>query len=58
MYELEVSKSSASCHYIDFRDKTMMTEISVFGSQALGAERRRSPSLAVKVLSSELFTII
>ena len=31
-------------------DKTIKTEISVFGSQALGAERRRSPSLAVKVL--------
>ena len=27
------------------------TENSVFGSQALGAERRRSPSLAVKVLN-------
>ena len=30
--------------------KTIKTEISVFGSQALGVERWRSPSLAVKVL--------
>ena len=35
------------------RDKTIKTEISVFGSQALGAERRRSPSLAVKVLNKK-----
>ena len=28
------------------------TEISVFGRQALAAERRRSPSLADKVLTS------
>ena len=51
IYELEVSKSSARCHYVDFRDKSIMkAEISVFGSQALGAERRKSPSLVVKVL--------
>ena len=32
------------------------TEISVFGRQALGAKRRRSPSLAVKVLKcSKIF---
>ena len=37
-------------YYVDFRDKTIKTEISVSGSQALGAERLRSPSLAVKVL--------
>ena len=30
--------------------KQYMMEISVFGSQGLDAERRRSPSLAVKVL--------
>ena len=39
-------------HYVDFRDKIIKTETSVFGSQALGAERRRSPSLAVKALMS------
>ena len=50
MYELEVSKLSAICHYADFRDKATKTEISVFGRQALGAQRRRSPSLAGKVL--------
>ena len=36
--------------YDDLNDKTIKTEISVFGRQALGAERRRSLSLAVKVL--------
>ena len=51
MYELEVSKLSAICHYADFRDKATKTEISVFGRQALGAQRRRSPSLAGKVLT-------
>ena len=50
MYELEVAKSSARCHYTDFRDKTIYdgnvrlwqssvghrkTEISVFGSQSV-----------------------
>ena len=50
IYELEVSYSSARCHYVDFRNKTITTGISVLGSQALGAERRGSPSLAVKVL--------
>ena len=53
LYELEVSKSFPRCHYIDFRDKTMMTEMSVFGSQSLGAERQRSPCLAVKMLITE-----
>ena len=57
MYELEVSKSSARCHYVDFHDKAVMTEKSVFGSQALGAERRRSPTLAVKVLKRLLRTL-
>ena len=52
IYELEVSQSSARCHYVDLNDKTIKTEIFVFGSQALGAERRRSPSMAVKVLIS------
>ena len=54
IYELEVSKSSARCHFVDFRDKAIMTEIFAFGSQALVAERLStilSPSLAVKVLS-------
>ena len=32
------------------------TEISVFGRQALDAERRRSPSLADKVLTASLLT--
>ena len=50
IYELEVSKLSARCHYVNFHDKAIKTEISIFGSQALGAGRRRSLSLAVKVL--------
>ena len=58
IYELEVSRSSAGCHYVDFRDKAIMTEISVFGSQALGTERQRSPSLAVKVLTSHLYSLL
>ena len=33
------------------------TEISVFGRQALAAERRRSPSLADKVLTSLGFIV-
>ena len=53
IYELEVSQSSTRCHYVNLNDKTIKTEISIFGSQALGAERRRSPYfLAVKVLIS------
>ena len=56
MYELEVSKLSAICHYADFRDKATKTEISVFGRQALGAQRRRSPSLAVKVLICQCYS--
>ena len=34
------------------------TEISVFGRQALDAERRRSPSLADKVLISDTHTLV
>ena len=56
IYELEVSQSSSRCQYVDLNDKTINTGISVFGSQALGAERRRSPSLTDKVLRGHQLT--
>ena len=57
IYELELSYSPARCHYVDLNDITIKTEIYVLGSQALGAERRKSPSLAVKVLNYFVFQI-